>query len=96
MTEKMKTIPIARTSLTDKEIQSVLEPLKSGWLVQGPNVKSFEDKWSDFTEAPNSLAVTSCTTGMHLAIAALGLGQDDEGSIPAFTWIVGSIQVLTS
>ena len=31
-------IPIARTSLTEKEIQSVLEPLQSGWLVQGPKV----------------------------------------------------------
>ena len=37
-------IPIARTSLTKEEINSVLEPLKSGWLVQGPKVQEFEAK----------------------------------------------------
>ena len=45
-TSKMD-IPIARTSLLEDEINSVLSPLKSGWLVQGPQVKSFEDKWSN-------------------------------------------------
>lgn len=80
-------VPIARTSLTDEEIKSVLEPLKSGWLVQGPQVKSFEEKWCAFTGAPYSLAVTSCTSGMHLAVAALGLGVGDEVIVPALTWI---------
>ncbi len=79
-------IPIARTSLTEAEIISVLEPLRSGWLVQGTQVKSFEDKWSGFTGASHSLAVTSCTTGMHLAVAALDLGPGDEVIVPAFTW----------
>lgn len=82
-----KAIPIARTSLEPHEIQSVLGPLESGWLVQGPQVKAFEDKWSAFTGAPHSLAVTSCTTGMHLAVAALDLGPGDEVILPAFTWI---------
>jgi perosamine synthetase len=41
-------VPIARTSLTDDEVQSVLEPLRSGWLVQGPKVREFEDKWPAF------------------------------------------------
>jgi dTDP-4-amino-4,6-dideoxygalactose transaminase len=43
-------IPIARTSLTEAEIESVLGPLRSGWLVQGPKVREFEEKWSAFTE----------------------------------------------
>ena len=80
-------VPIARTNLTEDEVKSVLEPLQSGWLVQGPQVKSFEDKWSNFTGAPHSLAVTSCTAGMHLAVAALNLGPGDEVILPAFTWI---------
>ena len=80
-------VPIVRTNLTEEEMQSVLEPLRSGWLVQGPQVKSFEEKWSSFTGAPHSLAVTSCTTGMHLAVAALGLGPGDEVIVPALTWI---------
>jgi len=80
-------IPIARTNLTKKEIYSVLDPLKSGWLVQGPKVKEFETKWSNFTGAKYSIAVTSCTTALHLSLVALGIGPEDEVIVPAFTWI---------
>jgi len=80
-------VPIARTNLLDSEIQSVIAPLESGWLVQGPKVQAFESKWSTFTGSENSLAVTSCTTALHLSLAALGFGPGDEAIVPAFTWI---------
>ena len=86
MTSKM-TIPIARTSLLESEVQSVIQPLQSGWLVQGPKVQDFESKWSQFTGSENALAVTSCTTALHLSLAALGFGPGDEAIVPAFTWI---------
>ena len=80
-------VPIARTSLTEYEINSILEPLNSGWLVQGPKVKNFEDKWSDFTKSNHSIAVTSCTSALHLSLAAANFGPGDEAIVPAFTWI---------
>lgn len=80
-------IPIARTSLTEQERQSVLGPLESGWLVQGSKVRKFEERWSGFTGAGNSIAVTSCTSAMHLSLVALGFGPGDEAIVPAFTWI---------
>ena len=80
-------IPIARTNLTEAEINSVLEPLRSGWLVQGPKVEQFEKKWSDFTGAKYSIAVTSCTSALHLSLVALGIKPGDEVIVPAFTWI---------
>ena len=80
-------VPIARTSLTLQEKQSVLEPLDSGWLVQGTKVQEFEQQWCDFTNANDSIAVTSCTSAMHLSLAALGFGPGDEAIVPAFTWI---------
>lgn len=80
-------VPIARTSLLEEEIQSVLDPLRSGWLVQGPKVREFEERWSAFTNAQHSIAVTSCTTALHLSLAALGFGPGDEAIVPAFTWI---------
>ena len=80
-------IPIARTNLLDAEINSVLEPLRSGWLVQGAKVREFEEKWSAFTGASNSIAVTSCTSALHLSLVALGFGPGDEAIVPAFTWI---------
>lgn len=80
-------VPIARTALLEHEVLSVLEPLRSGWLVQGPKVREFEEKWSAFTGARNSIAVTSCTTALHLSLAALGFGAGDEAIVPAFTWV---------
>ncbi len=80
-------IPIARTNLTEQERESVLEPLASGWLVQRPKVCDFEQKWSAFTGAKHSIAITSCTSAMHLSLAALGFGPGDEAIVPAFTWI---------
>lgn len=80
-------VPISKTILTESEIQSVLEPLQSGWLVQGPKVREFEEKWSAFTGIENSIAVTSCTSALHLSLAALGFGPGDEAIVPAFTWI---------
>lgn len=80
-------VPIARASLTEQEINSVLEPLRAGWLVQGPKVQDFEDSWSHFTTSTHSIAVTSCTSALHLSLLALGIGPGDEVIVPAFTWI---------
>jgi len=83
---KMK-LATSATTLTEAEIQTILGPLRSGWLVQGPKVREFEEKWSAFTGAKHSIAVTSCTTALHLSLAALGLQPGDEVIVPAFTWI---------
>lgn len=80
-------VPIARADLLPEEIASVLEPLNTGWLVQGPKVAEFEHKWSEFTGAEHSIAVTSCTAALELSLAALGVGLGDEVIVPAFTWI---------
>lgn len=80
-------IPISKTLLNDHEINSVLGSLRSGWLVQGPKVKEFENKWSKFTKSKHSIAVTSCTTGLTLSLIASGFKAGDEAIVPAFTWI---------
>ncbi|MBI5403569.1 MAG: DegT/DnrJ/EryC1/StrS family aminotransferase [Ignavibacteriae bacterium] len=80
-------IPIAKTEFTDADFENIRKPLESGWVVQGPFVKEFEDKWCKFTGAANSVAVTSCTTGLHLSLAALGVKEGNEVIVPAFTWI---------
>ena len=86
LTRRMS-VPIARADLLSEEIASVLEPLNSGWLVQGPKVQEFEKKWSEFTGAEYSIAVTSCTAALELSLAALDIGPGDEVIVPAFTWI---------
>ena len=80
-------IPIAKTVFKTAEYENILKPLKSGWVVQGIYVKEFEDKWSKFTGAGESIAVSNCTTAIHLSLSALGIGYGDEVIIPSFTWV---------
>lgn len=80
-------IPIAKTYFTEEDYDGVRKVLESGWVVQGPRVKEFEDRWCEFTGAKNSVAVTSCTTALHLALIAAGIKAGDEVIVPAFTWV---------
>jgi perosamine synthetase len=59
----------------------------SGWLTQGPKVAAFQQAFAERHGAAHALATTSCTTGLHLILAAMGIGPGDEVIIPAFTWV---------
>lgn len=80
-------IPITKPVFGEEERRAVQLPLESGWVVQGPFVKQFEEKFSAFTGAQHSVAASSCTTALHMAVAALGLKPGDEVIVPAFTWV---------
>jgi dTDP-4-amino-4,6-dideoxygalactose transaminase len=71
-------IPFHRPSIGVEEITEVTETLKSGWLTTGPRVAQFEREFSESTGGGNALAVNSATAGLHLALAALGIGPRDE------------------
>ena len=79
-------VPIARTSLSEEEIQSVLGPLRSGWLVQGPKVREFEEKWSAFTGARHSIAV--------IGDGAMNAGQVFESFNMAALWQLPVVFVI--
>jgi perosamine synthetase len=81
------TIPITKPYFGPEEAQAIQASLESGWIVQGPRVKEFEKKFAEFTGAPFASAASSCTTALHMAVAALGLKPGDEVIVPAFTWI---------
>ncbi len=80
-------IPITKPCFGEGERKAILEPLESGWVVQGKFVKEFENRFSAFTGSPFSVATTSCTTALHIAVAVLGLRPGDEVVVPAFTWV---------
>jgi dTDP-4-amino-4,6-dideoxygalactose transaminase len=80
-------IPITKTFFTPEEIEKVSETLQSGWIVQGPKVREFEQMWCEFTGAGNSVAVSNCTCALHLCLHALGVTYGDEVIVPSFTWI---------
>lgn len=92
--QKIRNIPIAIPSLGEEEWQAVRDPLFSGWITQGPKVKQFETEFAAYHNVDQALAVTSCTTGLHLALEALGVGPGDEVIVPAFTWVATANVVL--
>lgn len=89
-----RNIPIALPVTGKEEWLAVKEPIESGWLTQGPKVAEFEKQFAARHQVKHALAVTSCTTGLHLALAALGIGSGDEVIIPAFTWVATANVVL--
>ena len=87
MTRELRSIPIAAPSVGEEEWQALREPLESGWLTQGPKVAEFESAFAERHQVEHALAATSCTTALHLALAALEIGPGDEVIVPAFTWV---------
>ena len=71
----------------EEEWQAVRESLESGWLTQGPKVAEFERAFAERHQVEHALATTSCTTALHLGLAAMGVGPGDEVIVPAFTWV---------
>lgn len=87
-------VQIALPSTGDEEWLAVREPLQTGWLTQGPKVAAFEKAFATRHGVTHALATTSCTTALHLALAALNIGPGDEVIVPSFTWIATANAVL--
>ena len=73
-------IPITKVLFGEEELRAVQIPLETGWVVQGPFVKQFEDEFNRQTGAAASIATSSCTTALHIAVAAPYAGESQDGS----------------
>jgi len=71
-------IPFHLPSIGDEEVQEVEATLRSGWLTTGPRTSQFEKDFAAYVDSAHALAVNSCTAGLHVALAALGIGKGDE------------------
>jgi perosamine synthetase len=80
-------IPVARPFIGAEEEHAIIEVLRSGWVTQGPRVAEFEKEFSAYIGCDHSVAVSSCTTALHLALVASGIGSGDEVICPSLSFI---------
>ena len=80
-------IPVARPSFGDEEERALTAALRSGWVSQGPRVAEFERKFAEYVGAPYAIAVSSCTTALHLALLTAGVNPGDEVLCPSLSFI---------
>lgn len=82
----MRKIPLIKPVITQALKDRVCAVLDSGYLTEGPVTKEFERRVADFVGASHALAVTSCTTGLELALRCIGVGPGDEVIVPDYTY----------
>lgn len=82
-----RNIPISLPMMGQEEWEALKDPIFSGWITQGPKVKEFEDLFAKRHNVKHALAVSNCTTALHLSLVALGVKEGDEVIVPAFTWV---------
>lgn len=83
-------IPFSRPSLTDCEVESVGAVLRSGWWTTGRRVAEFEARFAEYVDARYAVAVNSCTAGLHVALAALGVGPGDGVVTTTYTFVASA------
>ena len=83
----MSRVNVMQPWLGEEEIAAVTEVLRSGWVAQGPRVAAFEQAFAARVQARTGVAVSSCTTGLHLALVVAGVGPGDDVVLPSFSFI---------
>jgi perosamine synthetase len=88
-------IPVNEPLIGEKEIEYVLDCLKTGWISSsGKYLESFEQAWADYCGMRYGIAVSNGTTALQIAITCLGLQPGDEVILPTFT-IISCAQAVT-
>lgn len=80
-------IPLARPSIGPEEFDSVLQVLSSGQLVQGAEVRAFEEELASVAGTEHAVVVQSGTSALLAALHALGVGTGSTVLVPAYSWV---------
>ncbi|MEW6103500.1 MAG: DegT/DnrJ/EryC1/StrS family aminotransferase [bacterium] len=94
MEEINKILPISKPFLGDEEALAAKEAILSGWVSQGPRVAEFEEKFAEYVGSRYAVAVTSCTTALHSALAVSGVSFQDEVIVPSLSFIATANAVV--
>jgi perosamine synthetase len=87
-------IPIAKPYLGNEEAQAAYDTILSGWVTQGPRVQEFEKKFAEYVGSRYAVAVSSCTTALHLSMIVSEIGPGDEVICPSMSFIATANSIL--
>lgn len=85
--QELTRVNVMQPWLGEEEVAAVSEVLRSGWVAQGPRVAAFETAFATAQQAEHAVAVSNCTTALHLALVVVGVGAGDEVVVPSFSFI---------
>lgn len=83
-------VPLSAPDITEKEIEAVVEVLRSGQLALGPKMVEFEARMAEFIGVKHAVAVNSGTSGLHLTVKALGIQAGDEVITTPFSFVASA------
>lgn len=86
VSKKIMNIPFSPPDIGEKEIENVIEVLKSGWITTGPKTKEFERRIAEYCGTEKAICLNSATAGMELVLRLLGIGVGDEVITTAYTY----------
>ncbi len=87
MSDTKKYIQISQPFMGQDEWEACKGPIFSGWMTQGPRVAEFEKLFAEIHGVKHAIAVSNCTTALHIAVVACNVQAGDEVIVPAFTWV---------
>jgi perosamine synthetase len=94
MTQDYRRVPIAGPWITDREVEAVADAARTAWYENaGTVITDFESSFAERTGRRFAISLPSCTSGLHLALAALDVGPGDDVIVPESTWIATSAPI---
>lgn len=91
-----KPIQLMKPNIGNDEIELVKEVIESGYVVEGPMVREFEEMVKDYLDVKHAISCTSWTTGAEMVFRAMGLKEGDEVICPSFTHPATALAVITA
>jgi perosamine synthetase len=87
-------IPVAKPYLTEDEAKNAYDTVLSHWVTQGPRVEEFEKKFASYVGSTYAVAVSSCTSALHLSLIVAGIRKEDEVICPSLSFIATANSIL--